>query len=596
MSPSANEAGGYVGTKAIREAVKGRELDVLTAMGIEWHSGRGHIRCPYDDHGGDDDWRWDDRRKVAFCTCIGRREGERKAHSIFAVVAVKQGLEFEEAKLRVAEIIGRADLVNKNYQRTDPDSLLNTAPENRDDRLVWNYLDHRLGIASESVPRSTTKAVGIKSLAYFEPPKAQRGKPIHIGNFSCAVFEMVDRDDRRHAHRIYVAPGGAGKAVLGVTADGKARSPKKSAKAAGSESTDGRCVTWGDASKAETEIIAEGVETAAAIALAFQEGIASGAIVVASCITAGGIEAFKPWPSAKRVIVGADRDEASVNGRPPTRRGERAAREFAELHGSKIAVCIALPGQAGEKIDWLDVLRRDGLDAVCRGILAAKQHTPKGSGADDEQQLTSATGDHVEITRLARLSPLDYDREREAAADRLGCRVGTLDEQVKAARGETASAPGQGRPISLSGPEPWAEPVDGAGLLDGLSSTIREYVIVSDKQADAVALWSIHTHAHDASDVSPRLAPKSAQKRSGKTRLAEVLDRIVARPLYVSGIKPAALLRIIETLSPTLLLDEVDALKARPRNGGSVARHHQLWIQPGWRTLRDQCSDTGGWV
>ena len=32
---------------------------------------------------------------------------------------------------------------------------------------------------------------------------------------------------------------------------------------------------------------------------------------------------------------------------------------------------IALPGPPGEAVDWLDVLRRDGLDAVRAGILDA---------------------------------------------------------------------------------------------------------------------------------------------------------------------------------------------------------------------------------
>jgi hypothetical protein len=94
--------------------------------------------------------------------------------------------------------------------------------------------------------------------------------------------------------------------------------------------------------------------------------------------------------------------------------------------------------------------------------------------------------------------------------------------------------------------EPWLEPVDGAALLNGLASTIREYVIVTDAQADAAALWNVHTHTHDASDVSPKLILKSAQKRSGKTRLVGLLARTVAKPLFVSGITPAALLRIIE--------------------------------------------------
>src|SRR4051812_44930901 len=42
--------------------------------------------------------------------------------------------------------------------------------------------------------------------------------------------------------------------------------------------------------------------------------------------------------------------------------------------------------------------------------------------------------DAAEIRRLAALPALQYDREREPAAERLGIRVSTLDNEVEAAR------------------------------------------------------------------------------------------------------------------------------------------------------------------
>jgi hypothetical protein len=88
------------------------------------------------------------------------------------------------------------------------------------------------------------------------------------------------------------------------------------------------------------------------------------------------------------------------------------------------------------------------------------------------------------------------------------------------------------KPINLPHPEPSPVAVDGAALLEALSSTTRDCVIVSDVQADAVALWSVHTHAHDASDVSPKLVLKSVQKRSGCNPIPSFLQslRIVVSP------------------------------------------------------------------
>src|SRR5262249_31014742 len=51
----------------------------------------------------------------------------------------------------------------------------------------------------------------------------------------------------------------------------------------------------------------------------------------------------------------------------------------------------------------------------------------------------------------------------------------------------------------------------------------------------------------------------SATKRAGKTRLLEVLEPLVARPWLTGRTSAAALVRKVDKLSPTLLLDESDA-------------------------------------
>ena len=105
-------------------------------------------------------------------------------------------------------------------------------------------------------------------------------------------------------------------------------------------------------------------------------------------------------------------------------------------------------------------------------------------------------------------------------------------------------------------------------LLNELVAYVRRYVVLKDSQAATVALWIMHTHAIDAADVTPYLAILSAEKRSGKSRLLEVLSLLVARPLSTANISDAALYRSIADEQPTLLFDEVDAIfgaKARDR-------------------------------
>ena len=107
---------------------------------------------------------------------------------------------------------------------------------------------------------------------------------------------------------------------------------------------------------------------------------------------------------------------------------------------------------------------------------------------------------------------------------------------------------------------------------------IRQYVVLSDTQADTVTLWTAHTHAFDAAESTPYLAITSAEKRSGKTRLLEVLSLIVAHPWLTGRVSPAALYRRIHAERPTLLLDESDsAFKSGEEYGEPIAEDEDLF-------------------
>jgi hypothetical protein len=104
-------------------------------------------------------------------------------------------------------------------------------------------------------------------------------------------------------------------------------------------------------------------------------------------------------------------------------------------------------------------------------------------------------------------------------------------------------------------------------ILDDAACFVRRFVVVDELQADTLALWIAHTHGSEAFDCTPYLAITSPEKRSGKTRLLEVLELIVREALPTANTSDAALFRSIsEPPTPTLLLDEVDAIfKARER-------------------------------
>jgi hypothetical protein len=321
----------YVISREIKAASAGRERELLQKIGIECEHNKKR-RCPYHDHGGENDWSWDDGLKLAICTCIGKRALERgkKAHDIFRVVQVLENRDFDSAKLRIAELLGRHDLVRTKHdkgsgQKFDAAALMWPSPDQRDDSLVPKYLGFRLNVSPDEVLLPTTTAVGWTDLPYFDDVSRET-----IASPPCVVFEQIDPDHKTHAHRIYLAENGKGKAELGLGPDGSSRDPKKSAvKAKKEDRTAGRAVIWGQYHTAPLAVLTEGIETAAAVAHAFRSEIEAAELYVAACISAAGVSAFRPWPATRRVIVAADRDEGVNEAEKQRgRAGEHAAREF----------------------------------------------------------------------------------------------------------------------------------------------------------------------------------------------------------------------------------------------------------------------------
>lgn len=105
--------------------------------------------------------------------------------------------------------------------------------------------------------------------------------------------------------------------------------------------------------------------------------------------------------------------------------------------------------------------------------------------------------------------------------------------------------------------------IDGAGLLDEIVATVRKYCILpSDAAYDAVALYVAVTHAIEGLEFAPRLHISSPEKRSGKSRLLEVLECLVCNPKVTINMSVALLGRVLST-KPTLLMDEIDAIFSR---------------------------------
>jgi hypothetical protein len=101
-------------------------------------------------------------------------------------------------------------------------------------------------------------------------------------------------------------------------------------------------------------------------------------------------------------------------------------------------------------------------------------------------------------------------------------------------------------------------------LLDELAGFVRRFVVMSPAQSDVAALWIAHTRCFEASAQTPYLAISSAEKRSGKTRLLEVLELLVARPWLTGRVTAAVLARKVDTERPTPagIASRLDAFEA----------------------------------
>lgn len=99
----------------------------------------------------------------------------------------------------------------------------------------------------------------------------------------------------------------------------------------------------------------------------------------------------------------------------------------------------------------------------------------------------------------------------------------------------------------------------GSETLNRVASFIKRFISMSDAQLVTLALWVAHTHALAAAETTPYLSVTSAEKQCGKTRLLEVLSLLVAKPWFTGSVSKAALVRKLDAVQPTLLLDETDA-------------------------------------
>lgn len=337
-----------------------------------------------------------------------------------------------------------------------------------------------------------------------------------------------------------------------------------------------------------------------AAALCIAEGFATGATIyeatgypVAVAFNTGNLE---PVARALRIkfpdlqlILCAD-DDTATDGNPGLTKATAAALAVS----GKLAVPDFGAARPDGFSDFNDMAALCGAEAVTRAIAEAR--TPVGKSENESRQAgngqgngqSGAAGSDDPIAALVSLlddlndqtppikvedalrslalalngaDPLRRATVREAALrklEKIGISAPARLLDAALGNGQVETEQQQGRPVLFDDPEPWLEPVDGAGLFDDLVDTLKRFVVFPSHAAEAVALWILHAHTLEAFSISPLLTANSATKRAGKTLLLELVSLLVPRRLFASNITPAALFRAVEKFTPTLLIDEAD--------------------------------------
>ena len=118
------------------------------------------------------------------------------------------------------------------------------------------------------------------------------------------------------------------------------------------------------------------------------------------------------------------------------------------------------------------------------------------------------------------------------------------------------------RPLTWLGPAPagaYLKP--GHEVLDAVVAFVSRFSAFPNEHcAPTLAMWYAHSHIADRLYVTPRLILDSAEPGSGKTRVLEVGQYLVAKPEMTISITPAAIFRMLVEGPITLLFDEIDAV------------------------------------
>jgi hypothetical protein len=135
-----------------------------------------------------------------------------------------------------------------------------------------------------------------------------------------------------------------------------------------------------------------------------------------------------------------------------------------------------------------------------------------------------------------------------------------------------------------------------------LEAYLTKYLVFPEPAVTLpLALWVAHTYLWESFDVTPYLVITSDTKRSGKTRLSELLGFTSHNGMNVAAMTPATIYHILDSEKATLFIDEAEtfssgalstirtALNMGYRKGQTIPRMSPAGTVVQWNTYCPKC-------
>lgn len=167
-------------------------------------------------------------------------------------------------------------------------------------------------------------------------------------------------------------------------------------------------------------------------------------------------------------------------------------------------------------------------------------------------------------------------------ADLLGVNESKVSRMIRDAGGkasESGSAPAKTASPQVSKSaspelEPWPVPMSGMELLDALAAEFIKFLVLPPHADTILALWTLHTYSWEQCEYSPIVAITSPVRSCGKSRVLDVLEKVVCRPFRTGNMSEAVLFRVLDARKPSVLIDEFDTIPEERRDAlANILKH-----------------------